>query len=126
VADEQEKTHVMTTDCIITEIGRCEAGTMISEQDVLPSTWSWLQERNFLKSVEEIEHEADEADEPEGDDSKPPVDSTAGQTESQSTDVSKTAEGDDSKPSAPQTESPTAGADEAPEAKKPTGGKPRK
>ena len=93
VSDEQEKTHVLTTDCIITEIGRCEAGEMLSEQDVLPSTWTWLQDRNFLKSVEEIEQEAD-GTEPEGEDSEEP---------------------------SVQPEPSTAGADEAPETKPATG-----
>ncbi len=63
MSENSESTHVLTSDCIITEIGRCEAGTMISEGDVLPSTWQWLLERNFLKSVEEIESEADAEDE---------------------------------------------------------------
>lgn len=70
MSEEQEKTHVLTSDCIITEIGRCEAGTMVSEGDVLPATWIWLQERNFVKSIDEIEQEADQADEPESDDSE--------------------------------------------------------
>lgn len=72
MADDQEKTHVLTSDVIITEIGRCEAGTMLSESDVLPSTWPWLQERNFLKSVEDIVREADEAD---GSESETTIDS---------------------------------------------------
>ena len=100
MADEQEKTHVLTGDVIITEIGRCEAGTMLSEQDVLPSTWSWLQDRHFLKSVEEIEEEADSED-----------------------DESK---GSESEQATGQAESPTAGADEAPEQRKPAAGKARK
>lgn len=62
MSDEQEQTHVLTSDCIINEIGRCDAGTMMSESDVLPSTWQWLHDRNFLKSVVEIEQEADSDD----------------------------------------------------------------
>lgn len=59
---EQEKTHVLMQDCIIVDLGRCEAGTLVAESDVNPSTWSWLQDRNFLKSVSEIESEADSED----------------------------------------------------------------
>lgn len=77
MSDEQEKTHVLTSDCIISEIGRCEAGTMLSESLVLPSTWQWLHDRNFLKSVEEIEQEADSEDsedEPKADEADKPED----------------------------------------------------
>ena len=98
MAEEQDKSHVLTSDCIITEIGRCEAGTMLSEHDVLPSTWQWLIDRSFLRSVQEIEEEADSDD---------PV-------------------GDSSPLSSGQNDSPTAGADEAPDAKKPAAGKARK
>ena len=71
VSESSEPTHVLTSDCIISEIGRCEAGTMISEGDVLPSTWQWLLNRNFLKSVAEIESEADAEDENSETDSEP-------------------------------------------------------
>lgn len=92
---EQEETHILTSDCIITEIGRCEAGTMLNERDVLPSTWQWLLDRNFLKSIKQIEEEADsEADDPEGSESE------------QSSD---------------QTDSEATGADESPETKPATG-----
>ncbi len=57
--DENNKTHVLMLDCIISELGRCEAGTMLSESDVGSSTWIWLQNQGFLKSVEAIEQEAD-------------------------------------------------------------------
>ncbi len=63
MSENAESTHVLTADCIINEIGRCEAGTMISEGDVLSSTWQWLLDRNFLRSVESIESEADADDE---------------------------------------------------------------
>ena len=56
---ESKKTHVLTTDYILTECGLCEAGTMFSESDLSPATWSWLQAANVLKSVDEIEQEAD-------------------------------------------------------------------
>ena len=75
MSDEQEKTHVLMQDCIISEIGRCEAGTGLSENDVVPSTWRWLQDRNFLKSVDEIEREADSEDseaEPKADEADEP------------------------------------------------------
>ena len=58
---EEQKTHVLTQDCILPDSGRCDAGKMISESDVMPSTWSWLNDRGFLKSVTEIEKEADAA-----------------------------------------------------------------
>lgn len=100
VGDGQEKTHVLTSDCIISEIGRCEAGTMISESDVLPSTWQWLLDRSFVRSVEEIELEADAEDLEQG--------------------------SDDSQTSPSQTESQTAGTEEASDSKKPAAGKARK
>lgn len=95
MAEEQKETHVLTSDCIITEIGRCEAGTMLSEQDVLPSTWQWLLDRNFLKSIEEIEQEADR--------------------EADGSEVSESEQSSD------QTESETTGADESPVTKPATG-----
>lgn len=57
--DENNKTHVLMMDCIISEFGRCEAGYMLSEADVSADTWTWLQNQRFLKSVEAIEQEAD-------------------------------------------------------------------
>ena len=72
MSDEQEKTHVLMQDCIISEIGRCEAGMSLSESDVVPSTWSWLQDRGFVKSIDEIEREADNNDDtPDGVDETP-------------------------------------------------------
>ena len=56
---EIEKTHVLLQDCIIGELGRCEAGHMISKSDVHSSTWNWLNQQGFLKSVTDIEAEAD-------------------------------------------------------------------
>lgn len=57
--DENDKTHVLMLDCIISELGRCEAGHMLSATDVTEGTWNWLQQREFLKSVADIEREAD-------------------------------------------------------------------
>ena len=107
---EAEKTHLLTSDCIITEIGRCEAGKMIDESDVLPSTWTWLQERNFLKSVADIESEADLEDSESEQDAETVAD-TEGSESQQTPDTGETTQ---------------AGAAEAPENKKPTGGKARK
>lgn len=56
---EVPKTHVLMSDCIISEIGRCDAGMMLAESDVLAGTWSWLINQGFLKSIEEIQSEAD-------------------------------------------------------------------
>lgn len=46
-------------DCIISQFGKCNAGTMLSESDVDSSAWAWLQQQGFLKSVADIEKEAD-------------------------------------------------------------------
>jgi hypothetical protein len=91
VADN-EKTHVLLSDCIISELGRCEAGSMISATDTHSSTWDWLLRQGFLKSVAEIEQEADSeaGDVPEqpgaesetGEETKPP------EAESEAGDVS--------------------------------------
>ncbi len=62
MSENSEPTHVLTTDCILPEQGRCEAGTMFCESDVIPSTWSWLLQRGLIRSVEEIEAEADADD----------------------------------------------------------------
>ncbi len=59
MADNENKTHCLMQDCIISQFGKCNAGTMLSESDVDSSTWSWLQQNNFLKSVADIEQEAD-------------------------------------------------------------------
>ncbi len=59
MASDNEKTHVLLMPCIISELGRCSAGTMLSESDVHSGTWTWLQDQCFLKSVSEIEFEAD-------------------------------------------------------------------
>lgn len=59
---EVPKTHVLMSDCIITELGRCNAGMMLAEADVLAGTWTWLQGQGYLKSVEEIKSEADGED----------------------------------------------------------------
>ncbi len=67
MASENEKTHVLLMPCIISELGRCEAGTMLSETDVHSGTWTWLQNQGFLKSVSEIESEADAEIEAEAD-----------------------------------------------------------
>ncbi len=65
---DNEKTHVLMMPCIISELGRCEAGSMLSESDVHSGTWVWLQNQNFLKSIDDIEQEADadSNDEPQG------------------------------------------------------------
>ncbi len=55
------KTHVLTQDVTIPDIGRCQAGDAIDEQDTHASTWQWLQQNRMLKSMEEIEQEADAA-----------------------------------------------------------------
>ncbi len=57
--NENDKTHVLMQDCIISQFGRCEAGHMLSEADVDAGTWTWLNNRRFIKSVEDIEQEAD-------------------------------------------------------------------
>jgi hypothetical protein len=59
----EEKSHVFVSDCIIGEIGRCEAGMMIDEGDVIPPTWQWLLDRKFVRSIESIQAEADAQDE---------------------------------------------------------------
>lgn len=69
MSDIFEKSHVLTNDCIIGEIGRCEAGLMIDEGDVNPSTWQWLLDRNFVCSKESIDAEADAKEEPDTEDS---------------------------------------------------------
>lgn len=46
-------------DCIISQFGKCNAGAMLSESDVDSSTWAWLNQQGFLKSVADIEQEAD-------------------------------------------------------------------
>ena len=60
MADEKDnKTHVLMRSCIISELGRCEAGHMLNKLDLSECTWIWLEQRGFLKSVADIEREAD-------------------------------------------------------------------
>ena len=59
MADNENKTHCLMQDCIISQFGRCNAGSMLSESDVDSDTWLWLERQGFLKSVESIEQEAD-------------------------------------------------------------------
>jgi len=64
VADNEQKTHCLMQDCIISQFGKCNAGAMLSESDVDSATWSWLNQQGFLKSVADIEQEADSDDQP--------------------------------------------------------------
>jgi len=65
VADNEQKTHCLMQDCIISQFGKCNAGAMLSESDVDSATWSWLNQQGFLKSVADIEQEADSDDQPD-------------------------------------------------------------
>ena len=54
-----EKTHVLLQPVIISQLGRCEAGTPIAQDDVDGDTWNWLTDNRCVKSIADIEAEAD-------------------------------------------------------------------
>jgi hypothetical protein len=54
-----EKTHVLLQPVIISQLGRCEAGTPIAPDDVDGDTWNWLNDNRCVKSIADIEAEAD-------------------------------------------------------------------
>lgn len=59
---EPEETHVLLQNCIIPGIGMCKAGRKIGKTKLNPSTWAWLGKNGFLKSIADIQREADEAE----------------------------------------------------------------
>lgn len=59
-----EKTHVLMQDCIVSQFGRVQAGFELSEGDVDPSTWAYLERNGMLKSIESIVADADANDAP--------------------------------------------------------------
>lgn len=65
------KTHILTQEVIIPDIGRCARGTEIAQSDTHPTTWAWLQQQRMLRSLEDIEREADESETPEGPEQEP-------------------------------------------------------
>jgi hypothetical protein len=58
VADS-EKTHLIMQDCIISQFGKVSAGFEISESDVDPNTWKYLERNGMVKSVDSIVADAD-------------------------------------------------------------------
>lgn len=70
--DSKPETHILLEDCIVSDMGGMQrAGSEISEKDVTPSTWKWLKDRQLLKSMSEIESEAD-ADAPDNESANVP------------------------------------------------------
>ena len=81
-----EKTHVLMQDCIVSQFGRVQAGFELSEGDVDPSTWAYLERNCMLKSIESIVADADANDAP-----KPVVpDEPSGESESEDDEESET------------------------------------
>ncbi len=56
---DSEKTHLIMQDCIISQFGKVSAGFEISESDVDPNTWKYLERNGMVKSVDSIVADAD-------------------------------------------------------------------
>lgn len=58
-----EKSHVLLADCVVPPCGRMAAGDEIAESDVARDTWAWLLRERMVRSLAEIEADADAAEE---------------------------------------------------------------
>ena len=58
----EKKTHVITQPVTCPTVGKFTAGQEVSSDDVSKAEWSYLEQGGFLKSLDEIEKEADDAD----------------------------------------------------------------
>ncbi len=56
-----EATHIITQTIIVPAVSRFEAGCEVS-QEQLKGAWDYLEQHGFVKSIAEIEAEADEED----------------------------------------------------------------
>lgn len=62
VVSDSEKTHLIVQDCIISQFGVVQAGFEISESDVDPITWNYLNRNQMVRTLASIISEADSDD----------------------------------------------------------------
>ena len=89
-----EKTHLIMQDCIISQFGKVSAGFEISESDVDPNTWTYLERNGMVKSVDSIVADADANEAPVNDaDESSSVSENDGESESTEGESSLPGEG---------------------------------